>query len=94
MTIISDDAKSIDKSEKINLILIVNGRDKEWNDKEINFEEVVKLAFGSVNSNPNVCYTVTYKKGPGQNREGSMVQDDVVRVKNKMIFNVTSTDKS
>jgi hypothetical protein len=74
--------------------LIVNGKPKEWNKSTITFEQVVVLAFGSISNNPNVCYTVTYKRGPHQNPEGSMVRGDVVYVKNKMVFNVTATDKS
>ncbi len=79
---------------KVRITLIVNGEEKEWDSKTISFEQAIVLAFGSISTNPNICYTVTYKRGPGQNREGSMVKGDVIRVKNKMIFNVTSTDKS
>lgn len=75
-------------------ILIVNGRDKTWSEKEISFENAVILAFGSYDANPNKVYTVTYDRGPHQNPEGSMVFGDVVFTKNKMIFNVTATDKS
>ena len=75
-------------------ILIVNGREKIWNEKKISFEEVVILAYGSFDNNPNKVFTVTYDRGPHQNPEGAMVFGDVVFIKNKMIFNVTSTDKS
>lgn len=75
-------------------ILIVNGREKIWNKKQISFEEVVVLAFGSYDNNPNKVYTVTYDRGPHQNPEGTMVYGDIVFIKNKMIFNVTATDKS
>ncbi|MEQ9218904.1 MAG: multiubiquitin domain-containing protein [Cyclobacteriaceae bacterium] len=92
MSIIKDDAMRI--KDKVKVALIVNGEEKGWDSKEISFDQVVILAFGSISNNPNICYTVTYKRGPGQNREGSMVKGDVVRVKNKMVFNVTSTDKS
>ena len=89
-----DEKLQMDAKKKGKVALIVNGEEKEWNSKEISFEQVVVLAFDSISNNPNICYTVTYKRGPGQNREGSMVKGDVVRVKNKMVFNVTSTDKS
>ena len=74
--------------------LIVNGREKHWTENEISFEQVVVLAFGSYDDNPNKVYTVTYDRGPRQNPEGSMVRGTKVLVKNKMIFNVTATDKS
>lgn len=80
--------------KEVKVILIVNGREKSWNEKSITFEQVVILAFGSYDSNPNKVYTVTYDRGPHENPEGSMVRGDKVSVKNKMIFNVTATDKS
>lgn len=83
---------SLDK--KIKIILVVNGREKPWEKNTISFEEIVTLAFGSYDPNPNKVYTVSYDKGPKQNPEGTMVKDNWVFVKNKMIFNVTATDKS
>ncbi len=74
--------------------LIVNGREKQWAEKTITFEQVVILAFGSYDNNQNKVYTVTYDRGPHENPEGSMVKGDSVLIKNKMIFNVTATDKS
>ena len=76
------------------VILIVNGREKPWNEREISFEQVVTLAFGSYVENQNRVFTVTYKGGPEQSQQGSMVKGDKILVKNKMIFNVTATDKS
>jgi hypothetical protein len=76
------------------IILIVNGREKEWNKRKISFEEAVILAYGNYDISPNKVFTVTYDRGPHQNPEGSMVYGDIVFVKNKMIFNVTATDKS
>lgn len=83
---------SKDKHHKITLI--VNGRPKPWAEKTITFEQVVVLAFGSYDPNPNKVYTVTYDKGPHENPHGTMVKGDKVCVKDKMIFNVTCTDKS
>lgn len=55
---------SKDKHHKVTLI--VNGRPKPWAEKTITFEQVVVLAFGSYDPNPNKVYTVTYDKGPHQ----------------------------
>lgn len=74
--------------------VIVNGTQKTWNDVDISFQELVKLAFGKFVENDRTCYTVTYAKGRGNKPQGSMVNGDVVRIRNKMIFNVTATDKS
>lgn len=82
------------KEIPINIVLIVNGREKAWVEKTISFEQVVILAFGGYDNNPNKVYTVTYDRGPQHNLEGSMVKNDLVFVKNKMIFNATATDKS
>lgn len=82
------------KDKHHNITLIVNGRPKPWTERAITFEQVVVLAFGIYDQNPNKVYTVTYDRGPRENPEGSMVKGDKVLVKNKMIFNVTCTDKS
>lgn len=74
--------------------IIVNAREKIWNEKKISFDEVVVLAFGEISPNPNVVYTVTYKKGNGNKPEGTIDRGENVKVKNGMIFNVTQTDKS
>jgi len=74
--------------------IVVNAREKTFTGREISFNQVVELAFGSVSPNPNIVYTVTYKRGEGSKPEGSMEKGDTVKVKDGMIFNVTQTDKS
>jgi hypothetical protein len=81
-------------SKQFKVELIVNGRQKQWTEKTITFEQVVVLAFGTYDPNPNRAYTVTYDRGPHENPEGSMSKGDKVFVKNKMIFNAAATDKS
>lgn len=83
---------SKDKGYKVDLI--VNGRPKVWMEKTITFEQVIVLAFGAYDPNPNKVYTVTYDRGPHENPDGSMVRGGKVFVKDKMIFNATATDKS
>ncbi|MEY4877065.1 MAG: hypothetical protein RL708_2214 [Bacteroidota bacterium] len=82
------------KEKNCEIILVVNGKQKSWKEKTISFEQVVVLAFESYDSNPNKVYTVTYANGPQQNPEGSMIRGAVVFVKNKMVFNVSASDKS
>jgi hypothetical protein len=74
--------------------IIVNAREKSFTGREISFNQVIELAFGSISSNPNIVYTVTYKRGEGNKPEGTMDKGDTVKVKDGMIFNVTQTDKS
>jgi hypothetical protein len=76
------------------ITLIVNGRPKPWTEKMISFEQVVVLAFGTYDPNPDKVYTVVYDKGAYENPEGSMVRGSKVFIKDKMIFNATATDKS
>jgi hypothetical protein len=72
----------------------VNSRDKVWLEKKITFDEVVVLAFGAISIEPNVSYTVAYKKGDNNKPEGIMVKGDEVKVKDEMRFNVTQTNRS
>jgi hypothetical protein len=74
--------------------IIVNGREKPWDKRQISFKEVVELAFNQYVDKPTMVYTVAYEDGPKQNPEGSMVRGETVFVKNKMIFHATATDKS
>jgi hypothetical protein len=74
--------------------IIVNAREKKWDEKEISYEQVIILAFGSYSSDENTVYTVTYSKGEQPHHEGSLVKGGSVKVKEGMIFNVTQTNKS
>jgi hypothetical protein len=76
------------------IMIIVNGREKARDEKTISYEQVVKLAYENYADNGDIVYTVDYVRGPHQNPEGSMVKGDVVHIKNKMVFNVTATNRS
>lgn len=88
-----DEAKDKDKKKNVNLI--VNGEEKPWDKEKISFKEVIILAFGKYNDDPNWVYTVAYEDGPKQNPSGSMtVSGKDVHIQDKMIFHATATDKS
>jgi hypothetical protein len=74
-------------------LIIVNGREKSFAGKEITFKQVVELALGTFEENPDVVYTVSYSKGEDK-KEGTMTVGTSVKVKNGMIFNVTRTNRS
>src|SRR5438045_2761612 len=75
--------------------IIVNGRPREVEKEKISFEEVVLLAFPSAQlQNPDFEYTVTYAKGPKDNKEGTLTKGKSVQVHDGMTFNVTETNKS
>lgn len=82
---------------KLDLVIecvIVNAKVKPWVNDKISFDEVVVLEYGSISANRNVIYTINYVKGVPNKPNGTMVKGEVISVKNKMIFNVTQTNKS
>src|ERR1700733_12293930 len=74
--------------------IIVNGRKKDASTKILTFNQVVALAFNPVPRGPNVQFSVTYRKGPKKDPEGTMTEGETVRIKDGMIFDVTETNKS
>lgn len=74
-------------------VIIVNGREKVFTEREITFRQVVELAFGAYEENPDIVYTVSYSKGEDK-KEGTMTVGTSVKVKDRMIFNVTRTNRS
>ena len=80
-------------SEKV-FEIVVNGRQKLVTEKRLSFYEIVALAFDNLPSGPNIIFTITYRKGPHQKPEGTLLEGETIKIKNGMIFNVTATDKS
>jgi hypothetical protein len=74
--------------------IIVNGRKKEITTKTLSFDQLVALAFNPVPVGPNVMFTITYRKGPHKNPEGTLTEGATVKIKDGMIFDVTETTKS
>lgn len=83
-----------EKEHPKEITIVVNGRNKSWDEKTITFKQVVELAFGKYEENDRTAYTVTYKNGQGNKPERSMVAGETIHVKDKMIFNVTATNRS
>lgn len=86
--------KDKDNGQDKEFTIIVNGREKVWREKKISFRQVVELAFGTYEDNPDVSYSVSYSKGHDPKPEGRLVDGQSVNVKDKMIFNVKRTNKS
>ena len=74
--------------------IVINGELHLVRQHKLMFEDIVRLAFPDAVFNDDIVYTVTYKRGPEQNREGSLVAGESVVIKNGMIFNAKRTDKS
>lgn len=74
--------------------IIVNGRKKVVATKRLSFEAIVKLAFNPVPTGNNIKFTITYDNGPKANPEGTLMEGGTVKIKDRMVFCVTATDKS
>ncbi|KQY56179.1 hypothetical protein ASD11_14965 [Aeromicrobium sp. Root495] len=84
----------METEKKKSTTLMINGRAREWNDKEISFEELVGLAYPNPPQGSNIEYTITFRRGNGNKPEGSLKAGQSVKVKEGMIFDVTPTDLS
>lgn len=74
--------------------IVINGRPTTVTEKELSYSQIVALAFDPPPSGDNVVITITYRRGQGDKPEGTLIEGQTVKVKDGMIFNVTSTDKS
>ena len=72
--------------------IIVNGRSRETHEHKLTYIQVIQLAYPGELPSERVVFTVTYSNPHG--KDGSMVDGDVVVIKNGEIFNVRKTDQS
>jgi hypothetical protein len=74
--------------------IIINATPFEVENKELSYEEIVSLFYN--NAPPTgeyVVITVTYSRGEN-GKSGTMLPGDTVKVKSKMVFDVSATDRS
>lgn len=74
--------------------IVINGRKAKVSDPQITFEQLVALAYPGVPPQPNVAYTVTFRKVASFPHEGDLGAGGFVKVKNGSIFNVGRTIQS
>jgi Multiubiquitin len=74
--------------------IFVNGEPHEETETRLSFEAVVKIAYPVQPSGAAVEFTVTYRNGPPANPKGSLTAGHSVKIQNRMIFDVTATDRS
>lgn len=74
--------------------IFVNAREHLFPKGRLTFWDIVRLAFPSAQPQENTAYTVSYRKGPGDRPEGTLISGESVRVKKGMLFNVSETNKS
>ena len=80
--------------DKDKIAIIVNGREKFVTSDELEFKEILELAFAPVPSGPNWEFTVSYRNGAGRPPDGRLRPGGDVKVQDGTVFNVTATDKS
>ena len=80
--------------EKKNVTIVVEGTPHEWPKTEISCAEVVTLEFPDYAQHPEITYKVTYKNGHGNKPEGILSPGATVKVKDRMVFNVSDTGQS
>jgi hypothetical protein len=72
----------------------VNGEPYETTETRLSFENLVKIAFPVPPSGELIEFTITYRNGPSTHPKGTLTAGHSVKLKNKMIFDVTPTDRS
>lgn len=75
--------------------VFVNTRPEVVHSRSIDFWAVARLAYPDADpANANIEYTITYAKGPRENRAGNLTPGQTVQIKRGMEFYVLLTDKS
>lgn len=83
-----------DDHQKKMTIVIINAAPHSVMEKELTYEQVVNLAYNNTPpTGPNVVITVTYSRGEN-GKSGTMLPGDKVKIKERMVFDVTATDRS
>lgn len=74
--------------------IVVEGAPHKWPEEYITYDQVVTLEVPDYAQNPQITYTVIYKRGPRDKPEGTLSKGGTVKVVEGMVFNVTSTGQS
>ena len=74
--------------------IIVEGTAHEWDKPSITYAQVATLFDPSYPQHPEITYSITYKRGPNHKPEGILSPGASVKVKDKMVFNVSATGQS
>lgn len=74
--------------------IVVEGTPHEWLKESITYAEVVTLEVPDYHLHPEITYSVSYKKGPGNKPEGVLPPGASTKVKEGMVFYVSETGQS
>ncbi len=81
------------KHEKV-FKIFVNTREKEVTTDTLTFEDVVKLAFGTVPTGDDILITVLFHHADQHPADGTLLPGQIVKIKNNTSFDVTQTNRS
>lgn len=74
--------------------IVINGRARAVPKDELTFDELMLLAFENPPTGEGVQFTIQYTRGHGSKPAGTLLEDGSVKVKEKMEFDVTPTNRS
>ena len=84
----------IDVEDHKTVTIVVEGTPHKWPEEYITYDQVVTLEVPDYAQNPQITYTVIYKRGPRDKPEGTLSKGGTVKVVEGMVFNVTPTGQS
>lgn len=87
-------AKETAPGQNKQIKIVINGTLVDVEDRDLTFDEVVRLAFPNFEGTENTIFTVAYSRGQGNKPEGTLVGGETLKLKKGMILNVAHTDKS
>lgn len=88
------DSKQVDQVPRKGYLIIVNGRENDVPGDEVTYDQVVDIAFPDGGRGDLIEYTVAYTNGGGRKTEGTVLEGDKVKVKDRTEFLVERTDRS
>jgi hypothetical protein len=74
--------------------LIINTRETPWDKEQISFEDLVQIRYPGKVLTEDEEITISYSRGPKENRDGSLTANHSVYVKEQMVFSVYLTNRS
>ena len=84
----------IDVEDHKTVTIVVEGTPHKWPEEYITYAQVVTLEVPDYFQNPQITYTVMYKRGPRNKPEGTLSKGGTVKVVEGMVFSVTPTGQS
>jgi hypothetical protein len=81
-------------SRPLTFKVVVNGRPRTVDERQLTFEEIIAIAFPNEASTPDTIHTVTYSHAVAPKPAGSLHAGETLTIKKGTILSVTSTTKS